>query len=55
MAIIRTENLHFTYQGDETETLHGVDLEIEEGSFVAILGSPSSSTAYSFPPKDACL
>ena len=42
MAIIRTENLHFTYQGDETETLHGVDLEIEEGSFVAILGHNGS-------------
>ena len=42
MAIIRTENLHFTYQGDEKETLHGVDLEIEEGSFVAVLGHNGS-------------
>ena len=42
MAIIRTENLHFTYQGEENETLHGVNLEIEEGSFVAILGHNGS-------------
>ena len=41
-AIIRTENLHFTYQGDELETLHGIDLEIEAGSFVAILGHNGS-------------
>ena len=41
-AIIRTEDLHFTYQGDETETLHGIDLEIEAGSFVAILGHNGS-------------
>ncbi len=42
MPIIKTENLHFTYAGDEHETLHGVDLEIEEGSFVAILGHNGS-------------
>lgn len=42
MPIIKTENLHFTYQGDENETLHGVDLEIEEGSFVAVLGHNGS-------------
>lgn len=41
-AIIRTEDLHFTYQGDETETLHGINLEIEAGSFVAILGHNGS-------------
>ena len=38
MPIIKTENLHFTYQGEEKETLHGVNLEIEEGTFVAVLG-----------------
>ena len=42
MPIIKTENLHFTYDGDELETLHGVSLEIEEGSFVAILGHNGS-------------
>ena len=42
MPIIKTENLHFTYEGDELETLHGVDLEIEEGSFVAVLGHNGS-------------
>ena len=42
MPIIKTENLHFTYEGDELETLHGIDLEIEEGSFVAVLGHNGS-------------
>ena len=42
MPIIRTEDLHYTYEGDELETLHGVDLEIEEGSFVAVLGHNGS-------------
>ena len=42
MPIIKTENLHFTYQGEETETLHGVNLEIEEGTFVAVLGHNGS-------------
>ena len=45
MPIIKTENLHFTYAGDEHETLHGIDLEIEEGSFVAILGHNGSGTS----------
>ena len=40
--IIRTEALHYTYPGDETETLHGIDLEIAEGSFVAVLGHNGS-------------
>ena len=42
MPIIKTENLHFTYQGEENETLHGIDLEIEEGTFVAVLGHNGS-------------
>ena len=42
MPIIKTENLHFTYQGEEKETLHGVNLEIEEGTFVAVLGHNGS-------------
>ena len=41
-AIIKTENLHFTYPGDPLETLYGIDLEIEEGSFVAVLGHNGS-------------
>ncbi len=40
--IIKTENLHFTYPGDEIETLCGLDIEIEEGSFIAILGHNGS-------------
>lgn len=40
--IIRTENLHFTYPGDEIETLCGIDIEIDEGSFIAILGHNGS-------------
>ena len=42
MPIIKTENLHFTYQGEEKETLHGVNLEIGEGTFVAVLGHNGS-------------
>ena len=40
--IIRAEDLHYTYPGDEIETLHGLDLEIAEGSFVAVLGHNGS-------------
>ena len=40
--IIRVEDLHYTYPGDELETLHGLDLEIAEGSFVAVLGHNGS-------------
>lgn len=42
MSIISIKNLHFTYPGEEEETLHGIDLEIEEGSFVAVLGHNGS-------------
>ena len=41
-TIIKTEKLVFTYEGAETPTLKGLDLEIEEGSFVAILGHNGS-------------
>ena len=41
-AVIRFENVHFTYPGDETESLCGIDLEIEGGSFVAVLGHNGS-------------
>lgn len=41
-AIIKTENLHYTYPGDKLETLCGIDFEIEEGSFVAVLGHNGS-------------
>ena len=41
-AIIETENLHYTYPGDETETLKGIDLTLEEGSFTAVLGHNGS-------------
>ena len=40
--IIRTEALRYTYPGDEFETMHGIDLEIKEGSFVAVLGHNGS-------------
>ncbi len=41
-AIIKFENVHFTYPGDEKESLCGIDLAIEKGSFVAILGHNGS-------------
>ena len=41
-AIISFNNVHFTYPGDDDETLRGIDLEIEEGTFVAVLGNNGS-------------
>ena len=41
-SIIEIENLHYTYPGDELESLCGVSLKIEKGSFVAILGHNGS-------------
>lgn len=42
MSIIKFENVHYTYPGDQMESLCGIDLEIEEGSFVAVLGHNGS-------------
>lgn len=42
MSIIKFENVHYTYPGDQMESLCGVDLEIGEGSFVAVLGHNGS-------------
>jgi energy-coupling factor transport system ATP-binding protein len=41
-TIIKTEKLVYTYEGAETPTLRGLDLEIEEGTFVAVLGHNGS-------------
>ena len=40
--IIRFENVHFKYPEEEIESLCGIDLSIEEGSFVAVLGHNGS-------------
>ncbi len=40
--IIEIEDLHFTYPGDSAETLRGLNLSIEEGSFAAVLGHNGS-------------
>lgn len=44
MPLIEIKNLHKQYENDEviTKVLHGVDVTIEEGEFVAIMG-PSGS------------
>ena len=41
-SVIKIENLHYTYPGDEFESLKGVSFDIERGSFVAILGHNGS-------------
>lgn len=41
MAILKTENLEFTYSvgmPDEVKVLKGIDVEIEEGDFVGLIG-----------------
>ena len=40
--VIVFENVHYTYPGDELESLCGVSLTIEKGSFVAVLGRNGS-------------
>ena len=40
--IIKVENLHFTYPTAEQETLKGIYLEIEAGTFTAVLGHNGS-------------
>ena len=40
--IIKFEDVHYTYPEDEVESLCGVSLEIEKGSFVAVLGHNGS-------------
>ena len=42
MGIISFKQVHYTYPGDELESLCGVDLDIEQGSFVAVLGRNGS-------------
>ena len=42
MSIIHFKQVHYTYPGDELESLCGVDLEIEKGEFVAVLGHNGS-------------
>lgn len=38
MAFIECRDLHFSYSEESGEVLHGVDLDIEKSSFVALLG-----------------
>lgn len=41
-SVIEIENLHYTYPGYDFESICGVSLEIERGSFVAVLGHNGS-------------
>ena len=36
--VIQFHNVHFTYPGDDEESLCGVSVQIQKGSFVAVLG-----------------
>ena len=42
MTVIQFEQVHFTYPGEPRDSLAGVDLSIESGSFVAVLGHNGS-------------
>jgi len=42
MPVISFKNVHYTYPGDELESLCGIDLDIERGQFVAVLGHNGS-------------
>ena len=53
--IIRFENVHFTYPEGEREILCGVNLEIAEGSFVAVLGHNGSGKSTLFKHMNAIL
>ena len=38
MAIIKTENLTFRYENTDRDVIRDMNIEIEQGSFVAVLG-----------------
>ncbi|MBP3703909.1 MAG: ATP-binding cassette domain-containing protein, partial [Clostridia bacterium] len=38
MSFIECRNLHFSYGEETGEVLHGIDLDIQKGEFVALLG-----------------
>ena len=42
MSIIQFEQVHFRYSDEAQESLRGIDLSFEEGSFVAVLGHNGS-------------
>ena len=43
MSIISFENVHYTYPGDDMESLCGIDLAIEKGQFTAVLGTTAAA------------
>ncbi len=42
MGILQAKNLEFAYSSEKPQVLYGVDLDIEEGTFVAVLGHNGS-------------
>ena len=59
MEMIKTQDLAFTYPGTEdqvnTRALRGVDVTIERGSFVVILGHNGSGKSTLAKTFNACL
>ena len=41
-ALIEIDNLHFRYGGAEADALSGIDLNVDEGEFVAVVGPNGS-------------
>ena len=51
MALIRIEDVFVAYGSPSRAVLAGIDLEIEEGSFVCLLGQTGCGKTYAAAPR----